>query len=149
MPPAFKRPESVLVVVYTRTAKVLMLKRADHENFWQSVTGSLEWGEMDIAATARRELFEETGIDAPALRNWGIARQYDIFAEFRHRYAPDVAHNTEHMFSLELECEAPVRLNPLEHSDYRWLAFAAAEKLCLSWTNREAIAMIARAVASV
>ena len=147
MAAAFKRPESVLVVVYTRTGKVLMLKRADHANFWQSVTGSLEWGEMDIAATARRELHEETGIDAPALRNWGITRQYDIFPEFRHRYAPDVAHNTEHMFSLQLAHEVPVRLNPLEHSEYRWLEFPAAETLCLSWTNREAIAMIAHAVA--
>lgn len=147
MSAAFKRPESVLVVVYTRTAKVLLLKRADHAHFWQSITGSLEWGEADIAAAARRELHEETGIEALALRNWGIARQYDIFPEFRHRYAPEVAHNTEHMFSLELVHEVPVRLNPLEHSEYRWLDFAAAEGLCLSWTNREAIAMIARAVA--
>ena len=147
MAAAFKRPESVLVVVYTRSGKVLLLKRVDHANFWQSITGSLEWGEVDIAAAARRELREETGIDAPALQNWGIARQYDIFPEFRHRYAPDVTHNTEHMFSLELAREAPVRLNPLEHSEYRWLDFPGAEALCLSWTNREAIAMIARAVA--
>ena len=41
----FKRPESVLVVIYTRSRECLLLERTQPSGFWQSVTGSLRWGE--------------------------------------------------------------------------------------------------------
>jgi dATP pyrophosphohydrolase len=41
----YKRPISVLVVIYAQdTKRVLMLQRCDDPDFWQSVTGSLEEG---------------------------------------------------------------------------------------------------------
>ncbi len=139
----YKRPESVLVVVYTRTGKVLMMRRADHAEFWQSVTGSLEWGVEDKLATARRELREETGIDAAQLRDWSRHNVYTIFQEWRHLYAPGISENTEHVFSLELSAEVPITLNPAEHVDYAWLDFAEAARLATSWSNRDAILQIA------
>ena len=39
----------VLVVVYTRAGKVLLLKRADMPEFWQSITGAMRWAETDRA----------------------------------------------------------------------------------------------------
>lgn len=137
----YKRPESVLVVVYTRDGKVLLLRRADNPAYWQSVTGSLEWGDESPALTAVRELFEETGIVAPveALRDWRIRREYEIFPEFRYRYAPGVTHNVEHFFSIELPAEVPMRLSPGEHLEYAWVDFGTAAARVFSWTNREAI----------
>lgn len=140
----FKRPESVLVVVYTKTGKVLMLRRADHAEFWQSVTGSLEWDTQDPKATARRELREETGIVTGDLRDWQKTNTYVIFPEWRHRYAPGVTENTEHVFSLELPNEVPVKLNPDEHSEFLWLAFPAAVERATSWSNRDAIVSLGR-----
>ena len=142
----YKRPESVLVVIYTRTGKVLMMRRADHPLFWQSVTGSLEWDTSDTRATAARELREETGIAvAPdVLREWGMSNRYVIFPEWRHRYAPGVTENTEHVYSLELPAEQPVMLNPGEHSDYAWLEFSEAAARATSWSNRDAILALAR-----
>ncbi|KRT55805.1 NUDIX domain-containing protein [endosymbiont of Ridgeia piscesae] len=64
----FKRPESVLVVVYTTGGEFLLLRRRSPSAFWQSVTGSLRWGESPLQA-ARRELYEETGIMAGSLLN--------------------------------------------------------------------------------
>lgn len=142
MPPAFKRPESVLVAVYTRTGKVLMLKRADHANFWQSVTGSLEWDGETPAETARRELFEETGIEASDLRDWGRTNRYEILPQWRYKYAEGVSHNTEHVFSLELAEEVPVRIDPAAHVEYVWLDFAEAAACATSWTNRDVIRWI-------
>ena len=55
----YKRPQSVLVLVYTAAGQVLLLRRIRPRGFWQSVTGSLRWGESRQRA-ARRELFEET-----------------------------------------------------------------------------------------
>lgn len=142
----YKRPESVLVVIYTATGKVLMMRRADHPLFWQSVTGSLEWDTRDTRATAVRELREETGIEvAPSqLRDWHASNRYVIFPEWRHRYAPGVTENTEHVFSLELPVEPRVTLNPAEHSAYAWLDFPDAAATATSWTNRDAILALGR-----
>jgi dATP pyrophosphohydrolase len=131
----------VLVVVYTRAGKVLMLRRADHPEFWQSITGSMEWQDAAPLAAAVRELCEETGIEVSpqALRDWRITRQFEIFPQWRHRYAPGVRYNTEHCFSLELPDESDINVSPTEHSEYAWVTFAEAVERVFSWTNRDAL----------
>jgi len=115
-------------VVYTRTGKVLLLQRADHPEFWQSITGSMEWGDEQPAETAARELREETGITAApaAFTDWKLQNRYVIFPQWRYKYAPGVTENTEHFFSLELPDEPAVTLSPDEHSEYAWVPFAEA-----------------------
>ena len=117
---------------------VLLLKRSDDENFWQSVSGTLEWGESAMHA-ARRELTEETGIAQVAIRSTGISRSFEIVGLWRDRYHASVTRNREHLFYCKLEQESPVRLNPAEHAEYRWLDFRTARKQASSWTNRLAI----------
>jgi dihydroneopterin triphosphate diphosphatase len=142
----FKRPESVLVVVYTRTGKVLLLRRADHPEFWQSITGSMEWGDEQPAETAARELREETGItvEPQALTDWQIQQRYVLFPQWRYKYAPGVTENTEHFFSLELPDEQSVTVSPGEHLEYLWLPFEQAIERVFSWTNRDALLHILR-----
>lgn len=140
---SFKRPVSVLVVIHTPALEVLLLERANHPDFWQSVTGSQE-GDETLAATALREVREETGITAPAadLRDWRISNRYEIFPQWRHRYAPGVSHNQEHVFSLCLPDAVPVAVAPDEHRDQRWLPWREAAAACFSWSNRDAILML-------
>jgi dihydroneopterin triphosphate diphosphatase len=135
-----KRPISVLVVVYTPALEVLLLERADRPGFWQSVTGSQHEGET-LRETAIRELREETGIDAAplALADWGKENVFEIYREWRHRYAPGVTHNTEHVFGLELAGPHAIRVEPREHLDYVWLPWQEAAKRAFSWSNAEAI----------
>lgn len=135
-----KKPVSVLVVIHTPQLEVLLLERARHPGFWQSVTGSQEDDEPP-RDTARREVAEETGIAAAAedFLDWQQTNRYEIFAEWRHRYAPGVTHNTEHVFSLSLPLPRPIVLAPEEHSAYRWLPWQEAAAACFSWTNRDAI----------
>lgn len=142
--PRYKRPESVLVVVTTRTGKVLLLKRADHACFWQSITGSLEWDDASPARAAARELYEESGIAvAPeTLKDWQLSQRYEILPEFRHRYEPGVTHNTEHFFSVELPDVCDIRLSPGEHLEYLWVDMPAAIERVFSWTNRVALERI-------
>lgn len=141
----YKRPVSVLVVIHTPDAQVLLLERADHPGWWQSVTGSLHTGETPEQA-AVRELREETGLDATAfeLRDWGYTNTYEIYDCYRHRYAPGTTHNTEHVFGLELPQPLPVKLAPREHLAWRWLPWAEAAALCFSPSNAEAIRRLAR-----
>ena len=134
-----KRPESVLVVVYTNCGQVLMLQRARPADFWQSVTGSLEWGESPKQA-ARRELYEETGIMAgDRLMDLRQQVSFPILPAWRSRYAPSAHTNTEHWFALMLPNRRQPRLHASEHSAYRWVSYDQALRLASSWTNRKAI----------
>jgi dATP pyrophosphohydrolase len=137
----YKQPVSVLVVVHTTELHVLLLERADFPDHWQSVTGSRDEDE-DLAATARRELREETGIDADAYGgplDWSLTQRYEIFPQWRHRYPPGTTHNTEHVFSLDVHAPVAVRLAPREHVRHVWLPWRAAAERCFSWSNRDAI----------
>jgi dATP pyrophosphohydrolase len=144
----FKIPESVLVVIHTADLQVLLIERAGHPGFWQSVTGSLDAVDEPFSATARRELFEETGIDADGerivLRDWRLSNVYEIYPMWRHRYAPGVTHNTEHVFSVEVPRDIPVTLAPREHTASLWLPHLEAADKCFSASNAEAILQLPR-----
>lgn len=138
--PNYKIPRSTLVVIHTPSLDALLIERADRPGFWQSVTGSQDEGET-LVETAIRELREETGIDANAFKliDWQQQSEYEIFKIWRHRYAPGVTHNTEHVFSLEVPARVPVTLSPHEHLQHVWLPHDKAASLCFSATNREAL----------
>ncbi len=139
--PAFKIPESVLVVIYTLALDVLLLERADKPGFWQSVTGSKDAIDEAWVTTAVREVAEETGIDATrySLQDWGLTNIYEIYPVWRHRYAPGITHNTEHVFGLCVDADVAVKLAPREHLQYQWLPWQEAADRCFSASNAEAI----------
>ena len=142
---SYKTPVSVLVVIHTPTLDVLLLERARHPGFWQSVTGSRE-GDEPLLETARREVAEETGIEAGAgeFIDWHLTNRYEIFAGWRDRYAPGVTHNTEHVFSLCLPEPRAIRIAADEHLAFRWLPWREAAAACFSWSNRDAILELPR-----
>jgi dihydroneopterin triphosphate diphosphatase len=136
----FKTPVSALVLIHTKDLQVLIMERADKAGYWQSVTGSLEQGETPIQA-AIREVQEETGLDATQydLQDWHASNIYEIYPHWRHRYAPNVTHNTEHLFGLELPSPIPIKLAPDEHLSYEWVDWREAAKRVFSWTNIDAL----------
>lgn len=145
-PRPFKIPESVLVVIHTDALDVLLIERTDAPGFWQSVTGSKDFPEESFQATALREVAEETGIDAAApghrLVDWQLENVYTLYPQWRHRYAPGVNQNTEHLFGLRVPAGTPVRLSPREHTDSLWLPWRAAAERCFSPSNAEAILLL-------
>jgi dihydroneopterin triphosphate diphosphatase len=141
----FKLPESVLVVIHTPALDVLLLERAKRPGFWQSVTGSLEFPDEPLEHAALREVQEETGMDAASgrLRRWNVTNTFEIYAQWRTRYAPGTTRNTEHVFSFEVSAPRAVVLAPEEHLAYTWLSWRDAVARCFSWSNRDAIRMLA------
>jgi len=151
----YKIPESVLVVIHTRELEVLLIERADHPGYWQSVTGSKDRVEEPLEETAVREVAEETGIHVGStqvprsgLSAWDISNVYEIYPVWRHRYAPGVTHNTEHVFGLLVPRETPVRLNPREHLRHVWLPWREAADRCFSPSNAEAVVQLPRFVST-
>ena len=143
----YKQRVSVLVVIHTPQLDVLLLERAGNPGLWQSVTGSREGNEA-LATTALREVAEETGIHAApvALIEWRLANRFPVLHRWRARYAPGVSHNTEHLFSLCVPAIVPVRIAPDEHTAAGWLPWDEAAGEVFSWTNRDAIRLVARAL---
>jgi len=140
----WKIPQSVLVVIHTPALEVLLINRADAPGFWQSVTGAKDREDETFADTAIREVAEETGIACAlgVLRDWQLENVYDIYPRWRHRYAPGISRNTEHLFGLTVPAGTPVTLNPREHTAWRWLPWREAADACFSPSNAEAILML-------
>lgn len=138
---AYKIPVSVLVVVHTAALEVLLLERAQRPGFWQSVTGSIDRLDEPLEAAAAREVLEETGIDAAEgrLARWNMANTFEIYRQWRHRFAPGVQYNTEHVFGLQIRAPVPVALAEREHTASQWLPWREAAARCFSWSNRDAI----------
>jgi dATP pyrophosphohydrolase len=160
----YKIPESVLVVIYTDCLNVLLIERADKPGYWQSVTGAKDAQDEPLFETAMREVWEETGIlieGCPVqegqaenigrmvlprnnLQDWQLRNVYEIYPVWRHRYAPGVTHNTEHVFGLRVPKDTPITLSPREHLRYAWLPYREAVHQCFSSSNAEAILQLPR-----
>ncbi|HEX6018464.1 MAG TPA: dihydroneopterin triphosphate diphosphatase [Burkholderiaceae bacterium] len=149
--PRFKIPESVLVVIHTPALQVLLIERADKPGYWQSVTGSKNRPDEPLADTCVREVAEETriaigsgAVPRGALHDWQLVNVYEIYPVWRHRYAPGVTHNTEHVFGLTVPAGTTVTLNPREHLRHLWLPYRDAADRCFSPSNAEAILHLPR-----
>ena len=144
----YKIPESVLVVIHTPALDVLLIRRADSGEHWQSVTGSKDSLHEPWEATAVREVREETGIAAHTpgcvLTDWWLENEYDIWPQWRHRYAPGVERNRERVFGLRVPAGTPVVLNPREHVAWQWLPWQQAADTCFSASNAEACLLLPR-----
>jgi dATP pyrophosphohydrolase len=144
-------PQSVLVVIHTAELDVLLIERADKPGFWQSVTGAKDSPDEPLVEAAVREVGEETGIvvGSPAvprtnLCDWQLENVYEIYPVWRHRYAPGVTHNVEHVFGLRVPAGTPVTLAPREHIASVWLPWREAADRCFSPSNAEAILQLPR-----
>jgi dATP pyrophosphohydrolase len=134
-----RRPESVLVIVHTDDARVLLLKRKAPFEFWQSVTGSLDDREVP-AECARRELMEETGLDPrDNLVDSGVSRVFTIDLRWLDRYSPGVTENREYEWRLALPEPVDITIDGAEHSAWRWVDIDHAIDSVWSWTNKAAL----------
>ena len=134
---SLRRPESVLVVVYTANAEVLLLKRREPFSFWQSITGSLQPHE-DHASAAARELLEETGL-CGELVDAEASREFEIDPRWLHKYPAGVLTNREYEWRLWLPGRQDVVICEREHSEFRWVPIDEAIEIVWSWTNKEAL----------
>lgn len=150
-PIPFKIPRSVLVIVHTPALDVLLLERAPWPGYWQSVTGALDRIDEPPIEAAIREVREETGLDPTRYRlvDWNLQNRFEIYAEWRWKYAPGVTQNVEQVFGLTVSGPLEVTLASEEHSRFLWLPWREAADKCFSWSNRDAILLLPERTARV
>ena len=133
-----KIPKSILIIIYTKNKDVLLLKKINDKDMWQSVTGSMQENETALDA-AKRELLEETGLNSDNLIDCKKEYVFEIYEMWRHKYDDGVTHNTEHVFKLELDDIIDINIDVEEHDSYLWLPRVKAAEKVFSHTNRQAI----------
>lgn len=133
-----KIPISVLVLIYTKNKDILILKKNNGKDMWQSVTGSINDGES-VDDAAKREVYEETGLNTDNIINCNKQYIFEIYEMWRYKYDDNVTHNTEHVFLLELDERKDIVIDKEEHVSYEWTSRVKAAEKVFSHTNRQAI----------
>jgi len=114
---------------------LMMLRRPEHGLWWQSVTGMMEPGESP-EETAHRELMEETGLTG-TLRPLDLSHSFWVDPSIVRFPDAEPRFNTETCFSMEVAPDAEVRLEPLEHSEFKWCGLDEALAL-MKWEGSKA-----------
>jgi len=139
------RGDQEVVVVVRRGPEFLVMRRAPERlGYWSLVAGGLEPDETAPEA-ARRELFEETGLEAN-VRPLPIALTYSLLDDppaIRARYASGIETVTVHAFVVD----APVKWEPTldaEHDLHEWCDLDEALALLVYDTAKDAVRAAAR-----
>ena len=114
---------------------LMMLRQPEHGFWWQSVTGMMEPGERP-EQTAHRELMEETGLSG-TLRPLDLSHSFWVDPTIVRFPDAEPRFNTETCFSMEVAPDAAVRLEPSEHSEFKWCGPAEAHDL-MKWEGSKA-----------
>lgn len=146
---ALRVPQSVQIFVVRQTTsdqsipnfEVLLLRRIQSRgHFWQPITGRVEPGET-ISATARRELFEETGLTPQdgILFDAGYEHSYPLREEWLVNYPAGTTHNDEFAFGFLASPSAPIQIDPNEHESAIWVSFEEALTYLIWHGNQAAL----------
>jgi len=114
---------------------------ADRRPFWQPVTGGVE-GDEAIEATARRELFKETGFRPSAMFRVEPSYTIRIPAEMKRRHRFVVDECPVHVFCARIESLTAPQLDGREHTAYRWCTLDAALALAYWPQDRKSLQQI-------
>ncbi|MDO8623625.1 MAG: NUDIX domain-containing protein [archaeon] len=130
-----KYREAVFVVTYSTIGNkiyYLILKRKLHWKGWEFPKGGMKFLETKKHAV-KRELKEETGLKPLKIKKFNIKGQYNYHKEFSDR--PGINGQNYTLFAVETR-RGKVKLDKLEHSDYKWMNFNEATKK-VTWTNQK------------
>ena len=131
-----KYRKGVFLVVYflkNRKPKYLILKRKLHWKGWEFPKGGFEKGE-DILKVVKRELKEETGLDALKIKKFAFSGKYKYDKKYEDRKGL-LGQTFEALYAVEVK-KAKVSIDKREHSVFSWKSFGRAFKK-LTWENQK------------
>ena len=109
------------VILFNKTEEIQFLVLKYPSGHWDFVKGNIEEGEEE-EETARRELFEETGIN-----NMNIKKGFNQKVEYNYYKKNNKVHKIVSYYLAETE-QKEVKLS-FEHLDYKWVNYDDLMKL--------------------
>jgi len=109
------------VILFNKTEEIQFLVLKYPSGHWDFVKGNIEEGEEE-EETARRELFEETGIN-----NMNIKKGFNQKVEYNYYKKNNKVHKIVSYYLAETE-QKEVKLS-FEHLDYKWVNYDNLMKL--------------------
>lgn len=132
------KKRKVQTVIFHRTTDnrkhfLLLKMRKDRGGFWQNVTGGVDPNE-NFDEAALREAIEETAIKKMNILNF---ESLNYRFEFHDRWDNDVI---EEVYSLEAKERWDVIIDPLEHTEFKWVSEEILDKTSVHFeTNFKAL----------
>ena len=133
-------PKQVLIIPYrinNKNIEYLMFKRKDFK-CWQWISGGVEDFDKDVFEAAKREFFEETGINEVELEKLEIVTKIpvvNIVKDFV--WGKDVFYADEYAFAVNINGKEIILSN--EHEEYKWVVFKEAKELLKYDSNKSAL----------
>lgn len=123
----------IFIVTYSRKnkAEYLIFKRKLHWKGWEFPKGGLEKGEK-ILEGLKREIKEETGLKPLKIKKFNVSGNYKYKKQLSDRGG--ILGQTYALYAVEIK-KSKIKIDRLEHSDYKWLSFDKAIKK-LTWPNQ-------------
>lgn len=128
-----RQPIQVHIYLYKKnknmTYEFAIFQRADNDLWWQGICGGVEENES-LEMSARREIFEEAGIDEKLplypLESKSYLPVYIFSDKIQKIWGKDRV--VVPMYFFAMPYDGPITLSD-EHSDVKWLSYEAAESL--------------------
>jgi dihydroneopterin triphosphate diphosphatase len=134
-----RRPYQIIAFPYTRRGnsyRYAIFKRKDLK-FWQAISGGGEDDETPIE-TAKREAFEEAGIDKSSrFIKLDSMTTIPIANVGNHKWPRNILVLPEYSFGVEV-ASGDLEVGA-EHSEYRWLPYKKAMELLKYDSNKSAL----------
>lgn len=131
-----KYRRAIFAVTYSKNSKgkieYLILKRKLHWKGWEFPKGKIEKFELK-RRTAKREVFEETGLKPVKIKRLGMSGKYDYEKKLKDR--PGIVGQTFDLFMVEVK-KGKIFMDKKEHSGYEWVDFKGAIKK-ITWPNQK------------
>ena len=124
----------VFIVVYSirkNKLEYLILKRKLHWSGWEFPKGGKKSSES-YKKSVRREILEETGKKPLMIINLNVKGKYKYTKKLKDR--PGIVGQTYRLYAVEIK-KTRIKIDKIEHSDYRWVDFKIAMKK-LSWEDQ-------------
>lgn len=132
--------KQVLIIPYrivNNQIQYCIFKRKDLKT-WQWISGGAEDFDNDILETAKREFYEETGINDAQIEKLELITKIpvvNIVKDFL--WGKDIFYAEEYAFSANID-NRKIKLSD-EHEEYEWVTYEDAKKLLKYDSNKSAL----------